>query len=329
MLYAGNGTTGNAITGVGFQPDFSWLKGRSTTGVHGLWDAVRGATKYLVSNNTDAETTDTTNGLQTFESDGFTLGSVGTWNTSSASYVSWNWKANGSGVSNTVGTIDSTVSVNTTAGFSIAAYTSDGASTQTFGHGLGVTPSFVIIKARDRAGERWPVWHQSLATNGYIALNETTAASTGSTIFQTAGITSSVIAIGNNASVGLSGTSYICYAFAEVEGFSKFGSYTGNGAGDGPFIYTGFTPALVIVKRTNDTNQWTMVDTARSPQNVNDNILYANLNNAEVADETIDFDLLSNGFKLRSGSAGNVNTSGSSYIYMAFAENPFKNASAR
>jgi len=334
VLYTGNGTAigsgGLTVTGVGFQPDFVWGKRRDTSAYHGLVDSIRGGTKLLFSNSTDAETT-YSEGVSTFDSDGFTVGNLGNFNSSGGTYAAWNWKANGSGVLNEDGTLDSTVSANTTSGFSIAAYTADGSSTQTFGHGLGVTPDFVIIKARDRAGEKWPVWHQSLATNGYISLNKVDAASTGSTIFQTAGITSSVIAIGNNASVGLSGTSYICYSFAEVEGFSKFGYYTGNGSTDGPFIYTGFKPAWILLKESSaGTEHWFIYDSARDEYNLTEARLMPNLSNAE--DNVVDMgDFVSNGFKIRpTGSYINqFNRSSATIIYAAFAENPFKNSNAR
>jgi hypothetical protein len=317
-------------------PDFVWGKNRDASTVHVLIDSVRGTDKYLVlggTSGTDAEGT-TPNILTDFNANGFTLGSNGALNTAGNDYVAWTWKANGSGVSNNVGSIPSTVSANTESGFSIVTYTGNGStSNQTVGHGLGIAPSMVITKAREANSlNNWPTWHKSLNANSLVYLNSTTG-QVPETGWMPTLPSSSVIYLGTgNTSRELtnnSGVDYVSYVFADVEGFSKFGSYTGNGSDDGPFVYTGFKPAFVMTKRTNSTNNWVMVDIARSPQNVNDNILYASLPNNEVADATIDFDLVSNGFKLRSGTAGNNNTIGSSYIYIAFAENPFKYSNAR
>jgi len=328
VLYTGNGTTGHAITGVGFQPDFSWIKGRSTTGVHGLWDAVRGATKYLVSNNTAAETTDTTNGLQTFESDGFTLGSVGTWNTSSASYVSWNWKANGSGVSNSEGDITVTVSADATSGFSIVKGTYTGAgAVQTFGHGLGNTPAMIINKdITDTGGVNWVIWHKaygSTSGNTYVLIFNTNALIGAGAYFGT--ITPSLSC--TTSAITTNNSDFVQYIWTEIEGFSKFGSYTGNGSTDGPFIYTGFRPAWVLYKRTDAAANWDIYDSTRDTYNPEDALLRPNLANAEVsASAPIDF--TATGFKIRTTSS-DFNTSSGTYIYAAFAENPFKNALAR
>ena len=335
VLYTGNATTDTAITGVGFQPDFVWLKDRTNAERHILFDAVRGASKVLSSSNAAAED-NRSDFWKTLDSDGFTLGYNDPTNRSGDAFVAWNWKANGSGVTDNSGTLNATVSANTTSGFSIVKYTGAGGGANTFAHGLGVAPEVVITKTIDGSpAYNWNTYHVGLDATApqdyFIALNSTAARLyyTAANLWNRTKPSSTLVSVNSVATAGGVGEQMLAYCFAPVEGYSSFGSYTGNGSADGPFVYTGFKPAFVITKRTNSTSQWTMVDTSRSPQNVNDNILYANLVNAEVANETIDFDLLSNGFKLRSGSAGNNNTSGSSYIYMAFAENPFKNALAR
>ena len=324
----------SSYTGLGFQPDFTWIKCRGTAHHNYLVDALRGPNNVLSSNLTAAEPAFTPDEFVSFDSDGITVefasGGGRTNYSSDGPYISWNWKANGSGVSNTDGSITSTVSANTESGFSIVSYTGDDAVSATVGHGLSQAPEMVIVKNRQEAisNPAWPVYHSSLGATKFLDLQTTAAEGTATSVWNDTAPTSSLVTIGTADSVN-SGSTHIMYCFHSVEGFSKFGSYTGNGSTDGPFVYTGFRPAFVMTKRTNSTNNWVVVDTARSPENVNDNILYANLSNAEVANETIDFDLVSNGFKLRSGTAGNNNTSGSSYIYMAFAENPFKYSNAR
>jgi hypothetical protein len=310
-------------------PDFVWIKNRDQADKHHLYDSVRGIQEALYSSATTAETNEP-NGLLDFNANGFTIGSEAEVNTLNEDYVSWTWKAGGTAVENTDGSITSSVSANTESGFSIVSYTGDDAASATVGHGLSQAPEMVIVKNRQEAisNPAWPVYHSSLGATKFLDLQTTAAEGTATSVWNDTAPTSSLVTIGTADSVN-SGSTHIMYCFHSVEGFSKFGSYTGNGSTDGPFVYTGFRPAFVMTKRTNSTNNWVVVDTARSPENVNDNILYANLSNAEVANETIDFDLVSNGFKLRSGTAGNNNTSGSSYIYMAFAENPFKYATAR
>jgi len=321
-LYTGNGST-NSITGVGFQPDLVWAKGRSVAYSHGLYDAIRGATKKLSSNLTVAEVTATT-GLTSLDSDGFTMGSDAGTNESAATYASWNWKANGSGVSNTDGSITSTVSANTTAGFSICTYTEPSGSFS-FGHGLGVTPDMFIFKNRANA-YNWIVWHKYYGspTNNGLYLNSTSSTIASGSNWLT-GINSSTISI-TSGQVSSTGTT-VCYAFSEVEGFSSFGSYTGNGSTDGPFVYTGFRPAWIMVKRTNAADNWWIQDNARDPYNVAKHYLSANTNNAEFSNLDV-YDYTANGFKIRTTTTA-VNASGSTYIYAAFAENPFKNSLAR
>ncbi len=316
VTYTGNGST-NTITGLRFQPDFVWVKGRSGATDHALYDSVRGTTKDLVSNSTAAETTQST-GLTAFNSDGFTLGALAKMNTNAATYVAWCWKAGGSTSSNTSGSITSTVSVNTTAGFSIATFT--GASTQgaTFGHGLGVAPKMVIAKSKTGATQNWWVYHVSLGYTNNIILNSTGASfSDANTWLATP--SSTLVTIGDNFSTV---ATYVAYCWAEIAGFSKFGSYTGNGSTDGPFIYTGFRPKFIITKVSSTSGyNWNMYDSSRGTYNAADQVLVANGSGAEETGfDPIDF--LSNGFKLRMGNRGS-NVTSATYIYMAFAESPF------
>ena len=320
-LYTGNGST-QSITGVGFQPDWTWIKSRTTTNSHALYDAVRGATKTLRSNTTGAEAT-SSQSLTSFDSDGFSVGSDGQENGSGRNYASWNWKAGGSASSNTDGSITSTVSANTTSGFSIVTYTGNGIAS-TVGHGLGVVPSMIIVKCRNAGSTAWTVYHKNLnnASNHILELNDTKA-SFGSDRFNTTAPTSSVFSVNAGSStVNQSGNTYVAYCFAEKKGFSKFGSYTGNGNNNGTFVYTGFKPAFCIVKRTDGLADWNMYDNKRIGYNPLNYFVYPNLSNAEDTSNPQWFDLLSNGFQLRNTSTM-ANTSGGSYIYMAFAENPF------
>ena len=328
VTYTGTGSS--QTISVGFQPDFVWIKSRSNAQDHKLTDAVRGVTKSLESNTTDAEATDT-NGITAFTSTGFTVGSDSTYNTNAYTYVAWCWKANGAGSSNTAGTITSTVSANTSAGFSVVTYSANG-STGTVGHGLGVAPSMIIVKKRN-AAERWCVFHTS-TSNAYIYLNETFAADTtnanvrfgnNSVVVQP---TSTLFTIGNSNDVnGTSGT-YVAYCFAPIAGYSAFGSYTGNGSADGPFVFTGFRPRFVMFKRTDSSNDWVFLDIARNTFNVMISALFPNSTSSETSNGFYDSDCVSNGFKIRATNAV-VNASGGTYIYMAFAENPFKYANAR
>ena len=316
-LYTGNGTTDHAITGVGFQPDWTWLKKRSNADDHILQDVVRTATKYLISNSNAAEAT-YAEGFKSFDSDGFTLGNANNTNQNTHTFVAWNWKANGAGSSNSSGSITSTVSVNTTAGFSIVKYTGTG-GTETVGHGLGVTPKMIMVKNLD-SSENWGVWHTAIAANKYLGLNQTSAVATNTAIWNNTLPTNAVFSIGNNARTGGS-HNYVAYCFAEKTGFSKFGSYTGNGNADGAFIYTGFKPAFVMFKKSSGTSNWIIFDQKRGLHNLNDNYLYANANGAEGTSSSSGVDLLSNGFKQRN-TYSDANTSSGTYVYMAFAEEP-------
>jgi len=326
VLYTGNGST-QSITGVGHQPDFLWFKNRNGTQVHQLFDVVRGVANSLRSNGTDAENTDSPNDrLLSFDSDGFSLGDDGNPNGSTNTYVAWSWKANGSGVSNTDGSITSTVSANTESGFSIGTFVGNQTAGATVGHGLSQAPEMIIIKDRPTVND-WPVYHTSISPSQTIKLNSTNAAFTESTIWNNTAPTTSVFTLGSSNLANNNTKSHVFYAFHSVEGFSKFGSYTGNGNADGTFVYTGFRPSWILFKRSDGgTHHWRMFDSTRSTFNDVDDYLTASSSVAEAVGKDVDF--LSNGFKLRTTDS-DVNLSGGTYIYMAFAENPFKYSNAR
>jgi hypothetical protein len=322
VVYAGNSPSSQTIT-VGFQPDFVWQKSIGQVYNHTLYDAVRGATKELYSNTTDAETTDS-NGLTAFTSNGFTIGSDGELNDPTANHVAWNWRAsNTTAVTNTAGSITSTVSANTSAGFSIVTFTSQASGSSTIGHGLGVAPRMVIWKSRTDS-TAWVVYHADLGADKYLNLNNTNASVTAVNVWNNTAPTSTVFSTGSDlANYG----NIVAYCFAQVAGYSAFGSYTGNGSTDGTFVYTGFRPKFILRKWTDGSNQWVIFDTSRDTHNVASKALYPNLANAEETIYNLT-DILSNGFKMRT-TDNSVNGSGGNYIYMAFAENPFKYANAR
>jgi hypothetical protein len=312
-LWTGNGSTQN-ITGVNHTPDFVWIKKRTDADGARIFDTVRGATKGIFTNSTAAETT-VTSELSAFGSDGYTLGASDAVNGNSKNYVGWNWKANGQGSSNTDGSINTTyTSVNTTAGFSICKWTGTG-SAGTIGHGLGAVPKMIIIKDLSNTRD-WFVYHASVGNNKRLKLNDTVAEGA-STVFNSTTPTSSVFSIDGSVYVNNSGSNYIAYCFAEKAGYSKFGSYTGNGNADGPFIYTGFKPSFLMVKRTDTADTWIMYDNKRIGYNPNNYFLQANSNAAESSSDR--FDLLSNGFKPRYDWTP-INASGGTYIYMAFGQ---------
>jgi len=320
ILYSGTGSE-NARTGVGFQPDWVWIKQRNGATNQMLTDSVRGATKTLHSQNTDTESTDA-QALKSFDSDGFTVGTDTDVNGASGTYVAWNWKAGGSASSNSNGSITSTVSVNTTAGFSIGTYSANATAGATVGHGLGVAPDWLIVKSRN-ADNNWGVFHKSLGATKAVYLDGTSAQYTDGWMNNTAP-SSSVFTLSGGNYGNASGYTPVFYAFAEKKGYSKFGSYTGNGNADGVFIYTGFKPAWIMFKRTDGgSEQWNMYDNKRNTFNVVDKRLYADASDAEDTGSHMDF--VSNGIKLKT-STGSLNGSGSTYIYMAFAESPFTNS---
>ncbi len=327
-LYTGTGaslTVSNAVNSISFQPDMVWLKARSANTDNKLTDSVRGTTKGLISNTTGAETTDTT-GLTAFGTTGFTVGANTTYNNSGATYVGWQWKASGSTVSNTSGSITSTVSANTTAGFSILTYTGTGA-TATIGHGLGVAPSMIIVKKRSNAGS-WKMFHTSLGNTKIVEVNDTGAAQTSSTYWNNTSPTSTLITVGSNGDINASGETYVSYCWTAISGYSAFGSFVGNGVVDGPFIYLGFRPRYVLVKVTGAATYWAIIDSSRDTYNVMSNRLTANsaLGESTWVDPTYDF--LANGFKVRTDNA-TENYNGQTIIYAAFAENPFTISRAR
>ena len=326
-LYTGNGST-QSITLDGsenMQPDWVWVKDRGRSGYnHIANDSVRGVTKYLRPNLTNSEAT-LSDAITSFDSDGFTLGSDssnGEHNISSQTYVAWNWLAGGSASSNTDGSITSTVSANTTAGFSIVSYTGTN-NNQTVGHGLGAAPKVIILKNRSTTNN-WCVGHGSLGFTKHLALNETDAVGTSSVRFQDTAPTSTVYSVGAAGETNGSGNSIIAYCFVEKKGYSKFGSYTGNDNANGTFVYTGFAPAWVMIKRTNSVNDWIILDTKRNPINPSNERLLANTNGAASTANTM-VDFLSNGFKPRS-TYGGINGASDNFIYMAFAESPFVNS---
>ena len=335
LLWTGTGSSADAKTGVGFQPDWLWAKDRNYANNHILIDSSRGVTKYLQSSQTSAELTDS-NILQSFDSDGFTTVGQGINFLNVSDYVAWLWKANG-GTTTTndasstgVGTIDSVIQANTTAGFSIVTYTGTG-SVGSYAHGLGTKPELIITKERNNA-ENW-LFYTHADDQAYLYLNLNNARSTGnnqqrfgndSSVVQP---TSTIVSIGTAEDINTSSSTYVAYLFAEIEGYSKFGSYTGNGNADGTFVFTGFRPAWVLIKQISGTGSWLIHDNKRSPFNVIDEDLFSNLASAE-SDNGVDKDFLSNGFKHRASHSA-VNGSSSTYIYMAFAEQPFKFSNAR
>jgi len=330
-LYTGTGATlavSNAVNAVSFQPDLVWIKARNDVYDHYLLDSIRGATKTLSSNLTTAEAT-YANNLTSFNSNGFSLGNQNNINFLTNTYVGWQWKAGGTVTAgnNTAGTITSTVSANTTAGFSVVTYTGNGVNS-TMGHGLGVAPAMIFYKSRTTA-EGWPVYHSALAVANNLALNSTNAQQPNGNIYwNSTAPTSTLIRAGTDTANNGNGTNYVAYCWAPVAGYSAFGSYTGNGSTDGPFIYTGFRPRWILCKRTDAAESWCLQDSSRSSYNsANRNLLLAESAIAEltVGDPT---DILSNGFKPRTAGTG-MNASGGTYIYACFAENPLCYANAR
>jgi len=312
--YTGTGAT-QSITGLSFKPDLVWGKHRSGAEWNVLSDAVRGVPKNLYSNATDAE--DTISYLTSLDINGFTLSSSSGLNGNGSTYVAWNWLGANTTVSNTSGTITSTVSANTTSGFSIVSYTGNATLSQTIGHGLGVAPRMIIFKTRSGVSD-WGVYHESMTNTKRILLNSTGASGN----FTWGGSpTSSVFYVNNDGLVNGSGSTYIAYCFAEVKGFSKMGSWIGNGSTDGTFVYTGFKPSFIMIKNSNVAGTgWSMWDSKRNTYNLVNTYLQANSSTSEGTQTFADF--LSNGIKIRDSNSF-CNGSGNTIIYMAFAENPF------
>ena len=320
-LYTGNGGT-QTISGLNFSPDLVWIKNRSGANNHGLFDTIRLATKQLNSNTTDAESTDVDK-LTAFTSAGFTVGNSPGTNASSNAYVGWAWDAGTSTVSNPDGSITSQVRANASAGFSVVSWTA-GSAPVTIGHGLGVAPQFIIMKSRTSGAVGWQVGHASLGWTKRLFF-DTAASDTTIAAWNDTAPTSTVFTVG---STGYQTGNMIAYCWTPVVGYSSMGSYVGNGSSDGPFVYTGMRPRWILVKRTDSADDWPLMDTARTPNNPQNLQLWPNFSNAESTITNRAWDALSNGFKLR-GDNFATNASGGTYIYIAFAENPFQYARAR
>ena len=328
LLYTGAGSE-QEVNGLSFQPDFVWLKERTGSGTsHGLFDSVRGRASGLASNLTNSEfTSSASNDLVSFDSDGFTVGLFQNFYTNRSggyNYVAWNWKGGGAASSNSNGSITSSVSANTSAGFSIVGYTGNGTSGATVGHGLGVAPKFIITKQRSTSGHHWRTYHKTIgATKSlYLDLNNAQTG-TDAGFMNNTEPTSTVFSLGDDTNLNENGQTHIAYCFSEVAGFSRISSWTGNGNADGVFIFTGFRPRFLLHKDSNSTEQWQIKDTARDTGNPVDVYLHPNLSNAEATSTNVSVDFLSNGFKIRN-SDGSHNTSGNIYVFLAFAESPFK-----
>jgi len=320
VLYTATGSS-LGVTGVGFQPDLTWIKNRDAADFHVWTDAVRGVTNYLQSNDTDAEVTDAET-LKSFDSDGFTVGTTAEVNTNTEDYVSWNWKAGTTtGISGSPSITPSSYSFNATNGFSIIAYTGNGVAGATLPHGLGVVPKMIIVK-KVGATDGWGVYHGSMhvtASEDYYMFLNTNAIRVDSTMWNDTAPTSTLFSLGSGGDVNNSGTTFIAYCFADIKGSSKFGGYVGNGNSNGPFIYTGFRPSMLILKNKERVDNWYLFDKGRLGYNPDNNQLYPNTTGT---DATLDMvDIVSNGFKLKH-SEWAINADGENFIYAAFAEFP-------
>jgi len=327
-IYSGSNSD-LAVTNDGnsdLKPDLLWIKQRSSTENHMVVDSTRGVTKYLSTDNNGGEAT-VTSRVASLDTDGFTLnGASNPVNASGATYVGWQWKCNGGTTSsNTDGDLTSTVQFNSTAGFAMVTYTGkDPIEPLDVGHGMGEVPDMFIIKNRSDS-RLWVMYHKELtspAENRYLILDDHQYGElANSTIFRNEAPTTTIIKTGENAAVNKANDNFVVYAWKERQGFSKFGKYVGNGSTEGTFVYTGFKPAWIMCRRIDGGgNSWDMHDSARDPFNPSGRTFYANTTGAELTGNNVD--LLSNGFKQRDTSA-NRNGSGNTYIYIAFAENPF------
>jgi hypothetical protein len=326
--YSGSSSDGNAVTWdethANMQPDWLWLKNRTDAQEHWLADVVRGTGKFLESNSTNAESSDGASGLASFDTNGFTLNNSA--RTNRNTMVGWGWKAGTSftndASSTGIGTIDSTGSANDTAGFSIVTYTGNGTSGATVKHGLSSALGVLIVKSRSEA-RNWGVFHQSNGGTKNLSLDTTDAVEVNAGRWNNTAPTSSVFTLGNSTPVNNNGITYVAYCFAEKKGYSKFGSYTGNGNADGAFVYTGFKPAWVLLKQTDSAGSWNLYDNKRNGFNVDNDLILTDASNAEANATFIDF--LSNGFKIRD-TDDDRNASNGTYVFMAFAESPFVNS---
>ncbi len=329
VLYTGNNST-QSITGVGFQPDWLWIKNRGADANHDIVNSVIGSTKIMHANTNSAEGTDS-NGVTSFDSDGFSLGNRANTNANNGTMVSWNWKAptafSNDASSTGIGTIDSAGNASATSGFSIVAYTGTGTA-GTIKHGLSSTPRMIIAKSRNAEGV-WLIYHKDIPIKAQLQLQSTDGyyEHSGNIYWNGTHPTTSVFSVGTSGAINPNGTNFVAYCFADVKGYSRIGSYKGNGNANGPFIYTGFKPAFLLVKKsTANGTDWNLHDNRRPGFNVNNSYLASNTSAAEVTGNTYQiFDLCSNGFKCR-GTGTGTNDSGETMIYMAFAENPFVNS---
>ena len=322
LLYTGDGNSSKTITGVGFQPDWIWIKKRSGTASHMISDSVRGVTKTIYTEANSQELTNDQYGwVSAFGTDGFTTSNtnVAAINENGGTHVVWNWKAGGSASSNGDGDITSSVSANTTAGFSIVSYTGNGSATQTVGHGLGAVPKLMIFKRRNSSSD-WIVYHNKRGATKYISLNSTGAGSAYEPYFGDTEPTSSVFTVDTAGDINGSGETFIAYCFAEKQGFSKFGIYRGNGSATGPYVHCGFKPAWVLQKNVSATQGWQLQDNKRNGFNGANKLLQPHTSQTESDVNRID--ILSNGFRVITTDAGQ-NTNGSDYIYIAFAKSPY------
>jgi hypothetical protein len=336
VLYTGDNSEGRSITGVGFKPDLIWFKARNSTASHVINDTVRGVTAHLTSNTTAAEIIPGFPYLNSVDSDGFSLrgGTSSGGNVSGRDMVAWCWRAGaGTTSTNTDGSINSVVSVNQDAGFSIVSYTGNNTTNTTVGHGLGKTPAFLITKSRSNTqNPAWHTSHVSLSPNYDLALDSTTAAWNPSSNGWHELTNSSVFTLKNGTvdgnNVNRNEDNYIAYCWAEIEGFSKFGSYVGNGSADGPFVYTGGKPAFLMIKRTDTTGSWGIWNSSVDSTNPSFRYLLSNDSGVEQTATTHSLDFLSNGFKIRNDQTF-TNASGGTYIFACWMESPFTTANAK
>ena len=325
LTYGGNDASGRAITGVGFQPDWCWFKDRSNSVNHSIFDSVRGATKNIVSNTNAAEST-SAQGLQAFGTDGFTLGSDGDVNGNNNNYASWNWKAGTTSGLSGGNITPSAYSYNATSGFGIYKYTGNGSADQTIPHGLGKKPQIIFYKRLD-SSTNWVVQSNLLGNRVQLVLNDNSTQNTDSRLGNLDSWSNSVFSLGTYGDMNASGSSHVAYCFAEKRGYSRFATYTGNNNANGPYIYTGFKPAFIIIKESSNSRDWIMVDNKRNPNNVVSNRLFPNGNSAQNTNNDM-LDFYSNGFKIRNTNTTANNNSGT-YIYMAFAENPLVDSTGK
>ena len=327
-----NLSVNNTVNTVSFQPDLVWSKTRNNAYNHYLQDSVRGITNGLSSNLTAAEAT-TSGSPTSFTSTGFNISSTDTWTSLGNTEVSWQWKAGGTAVSNTAGTITSSVSANTTAGFSVVTYTGNGTGGATIGHGVqaggvATAPSFIIVKNRSTTATDWECYQITLGNTYRIRLNRAFVADTGGALWANTTPTSTVFSVASDLDVNSSSETYVAYCWAPVAGYSAFGSYTGNGSADGPFIYTGFRPRWILIKSSTVATSWYLLDSARETYNEEKIFLYPDLPAAD-SPQSAGVDFLSNGFKVRAGAGLGINNASGGYIYACFAENPLRYSNAR